>query len=149
MWYMNLDSTIQIDAPARTVWAQFADVERWSEWTASVDRIVGLDGPELVVGHRFRIEQPGYPTLVWEVTDVEPGASWTWRHRSVGTTATATHEVTRIGVDRTEVRQHLEQRGILGVVVGTLTRRRAERYLALEAEGLQARSELVNRASTA
>jgi hypothetical protein len=146
---MNLDSAIQVDAPARTVWAQFADVERWCEWTASVDQIVALDGPELVVGHRFRIEQPGYPKLVWEVTDVDPGTSWTWRHRSVGTTATATHEVRPIGADRTEVRQHLEQRGILGVVVGTLTRRRAKRYLALEAEGLKARSELVRRAATA
>ena len=37
-------------------------------------------------GKRFEIKQPRLPKLVWEVTEVEPGVSWTWRQRSPGGT---------------------------------------------------------------
>jgi uncharacterized protein YndB with AHSA1/START domain len=138
---MNSEGTIEIAAPAATVWNVFTDVERWPEWTASVERITCLDGPGIGVGKRFEIEQPGLPKLVWVVTEVEPGVSWTWRTRSTGATATAVHEITPLGAERTRVRQSIEQRGLLGAPVGWVTRRRTERYLALEAEGLKASSE--------
>jgi hypothetical protein len=41
----------------------------------------------------------------------------------------------------TLVRQELDQRGILGSLVGVLMRQMTQRYLALEAQGLKARSE--------
>jgi uncharacterized protein YndB with AHSA1/START domain len=138
---MITDSSIEIDAPAPTVWDVFVDVERWAEWTASIERIVPLDGPAIEVGHRFEIKQPRMPNLVWEVTAVEPGASWTWRQRSPGGTTLATHEVVPEGADRTLVRQRIDQRGPVGVTVGVLTHRMTKRYLQLEGEGLKARSE--------
>src|SRR5207253_516780 len=73
IWYMILDSSIEIDAAPAEVWAVFTDVERWSEWTASVTSLRGLDGPELAVGRRFAIKQPRMPRLVWEVTSIDPG----------------------------------------------------------------------------
>ena len=78
---MISDAHIEIDASAGVVWDVFVDVERWPEWTASVERIVALDGPAIEVGNRFEIKQPRMPTLVWEVTEVRPGVSWTWRQR--------------------------------------------------------------------
>jgi len=141
IWYMITDSSIEIDAPARRVWDVFVDVEHWSTWTASIDAIRALDGPGIEVGKRVEIRQPHFPKLVWEVTDVEPGTSWTWRQRSLGAETRATHEVVGQGPERTLVRQRIEQRGPLGVVVGLLTRRLTRRYLDLEARGLKARSE--------
>jgi uncharacterized membrane protein len=138
---MITDSSIEIDAPAGTVWDVFTDVERWSEWTSSVERIVALDGPGIDVGKRFQIKQPRFPTLVWEVTGVDPGASWTWRQRSFGGTTFATHEIVAIEGDRTLVRQRIDQRGPVGVAVGVLMSRLTKRYLELEAQGLKARSE--------
>jgi uncharacterized membrane protein len=138
---LNTDSNIEIDAPAGTVWDVFTDVERWSEWTSSVERIVALDGPGIDVGKRFEIKQPRFPTLVWEVTAVDPGASWTWRQRSFGGRTFATHEVVEIEGDRTLVRQRIDQRGPVGVAVGVLMSRLTKRYLELEAQGLKARSE--------
>jgi uncharacterized protein YndB with AHSA1/START domain len=138
---MITDSSIEIDAPPGIVWDVFADVEHWSEWTASIERIVPLDGPGIEVGKRFEIKQPRLPKLVWEVTEVEPGVSWTWRQRSPGNTTLAFHEVAPQGVDRAVVRQRIEQRGPIGVAVGTLMLRLTKRYLSLEAEGLKARSE--------
>ena len=115
---MITDSSITIDAPAAEVWRVFTDVERWPEWTASVTRLAALDGPEIEVGRRFQIEQPRMPKLVWEVTEVSPGVSWTWRQRSPGGTTLATHEVVAEGDGRTLVRQRIDQRGPVGVLVG-------------------------------
>jgi uncharacterized membrane protein len=138
---MKIDSSVEIDAPAQVVWDVFTDVERWSEWTESIERIEPLDGPSLGVGKRFKIKQPRFPVLVWEVTELQPGVSWTWRQRSPGGTTLASHEVVPGGDRRTLVRQRIDQRGPIGVVVGALTRRMTKRYLDLEARGLKARSE--------
>jgi uncharacterized membrane protein len=138
---MITDSSIEIDAPAGLVWDVFADVERWAEWTASIDRIVALDGPGIAVGKRFAIKQPRFPKLVWEVTEVAEGVSWTWRQRSPGGTTLATHEVVPLDDGRTLVRQRIDQRGPVGAAVGLLSRRLTRRYMELEAQGLKARSE--------
>ncbi len=139
-----ITGSIEIDAEAARVWQVFVDVERWSEWTASIQSIVALDGPGIEVGKRFEIKQPRLPKLVWEVTEVEPGTSWAWRQRSPGGTTTAVHEVIPTA-GGTLVRQRIEQRGPIGVLVGVLMRGTTKRYLQLEAEGLKARSEQVQR----
>ncbi len=143
---MFTEDGIEIDAPPRAVWDVFSDVERWPEWTASVTSLTGKDGPALAVGKRFAIKQPGLQKLVWQVTELEPGTSWTWVHRSPGVLVTARHYVTALPGGRTLVRQELDQRGVLGALVGKLTVRRTKRVLSMEAAGLKARSEQVSRA---
>jgi uncharacterized membrane protein len=138
---MITDCSIEVDAPASVVWGVFSDVEQWPSWTASVTRLTALDRAELAVGRRFEIVQPRMPKLVWEVTALTPGASWTWRQRSFGATTEATHEVEPLGPERTLVRQRLDQRGPLGAVVALVSRRLTRRYLDLEASGLKRRSE--------
>jgi uncharacterized membrane protein len=145
---MITDSSIEVDAPASTVWDVFSDVEQWPRWTTSVRNLEALDGAVIEVGKRFRIEQPRFPRLVWEVTEVDPGRSWTWRQRSPGGTTLATHDVIPQGPDRTLVVQRIDQRGPLGVLVGLLTRRLTRRYLAMEAQGLKAESEQRSDAGT-
>jgi uncharacterized membrane protein len=145
MWYMITENSIGIDAPAALVWDVLAAVERWPEWTASVERIVPLAGTGIEVGKRFKVSQPRMPSLVWEVTDVERGVSWTWRQRSPGGTTLASHELDPQGADRTLVRLRVEQRGPVGVAFGVLMRRLTKRYLDLEARGLKERSEHLQR----
>lgn len=130
-----------IAAPAEVVWQVFSDVERWPDWTESVSKVTALDDPELRPGARFEIRQPKFPKLVWEVTEVEPGASWTWVTRSPGATTTATHIVRFVGPDRTVVEQVLDQGGLLGGLVARLMAGTTRRYLEMEAAGLKARSE--------
>jgi uncharacterized membrane protein len=138
---MITDSSIEIDAPAEVVWEVFTDVERWPDWTASVSRLTALDGEGLVPGRRFEIIQPKFPKLVWTVTAVDPGRSWTWTVRSFGATTHATHELVPIAGDRTMVRQRIDQQGPIGALVGRAVRGRTRRYLQLEAEGLKKTSE--------
>ena len=132
---------MKIDAPAAVVWDVFSDVERWPEWTASVTRLVALDGPGLAVGKRFEIKQPRMPKLVWEVTAVTPGEAWTWVQRSPGSLTVARHEVIPESDRRSQVRQELDQRGPVGAMVGVVMRGTTKRYLELEAAGLKTRSE--------
>jgi uncharacterized membrane protein len=143
---MFTEDSIEIAAPPELVWQVFSDVERWPEWTASVTSLVGLDHAALAVGRRFAIKQPGMPQLVWQVTDLEPGSSWTWVQRSPGGLVTARHYVNAAPGGRTLVRQELDQSGVLGALTGRLMVKKTKRFLALEAQGLKARSEELSRA---
>lgn len=146
---MNTEDSVEIGAPRELVWEVFSDVERWPEWTASVTSLVGLDGPALAGGRRFAIKQPGMSKLVWQVTAIDPGTSWTWVQRAPGSKVTAAHEVIAQPGGRTLVRQRLEQRGVLGGLVGRLMAKKTKRFLRLEAQGLKARSEQLSRADGA
>ena len=134
-------ASIEIEASPSVVWDIFTDVERWPEWTDSVTRLVALDGPGLDLGKRFEIKQPRLPKLVWEVTEVTEGASWTWVQRSPGGMTIARHEVVPMADGRTQIRQELEQRGFVGALVGRLMLRTTKRYLELEGLGLKKSSE--------
>ncbi len=143
---MITEDSIEIDAPAQLVWEVFSDVERWPEWTASVTSLVGRDGPRLGVGKRFVIKQPGMGTLVWKVTEVDPGQSWTWVQRAPGALTTARHDVIALPGGRTLIRQQLDQRGMLGALVARLMVNKTKRFLQLEARGLKARAEQLHHA---
>jgi hypothetical protein len=137
---MITETAVEIEASPSAIWEVYADVGRWPDWTASITSVVPLDGPEIAVGHRFEIRQPRFPKLVWVVTAVEPGVSWTWRQKSFGGTTVASHQLTSTG-NRTVVGQRIEQRGPIGVTVGLMMRGLTKRYLTMEGEGLKARVE--------
>lgn len=143
---MFTEDSIEIDASPQLVWDVFSDVEHWPGWTASVTSLIGRDGPALEVGKRFTIKQPGMSKLVWKVTELEPGTSWTWVQRSPGVNVTARHYVTARPDGGTLVRQELDQRGVLGALIGRLMVNKTKRFLKLEAQGLKARSEQLSRA---
>jgi Polyketide cyclase / dehydrase and lipid transport len=145
---MITDSAIEIDASPARVWNVFSDVERWPEWTASVTRLTALDGPGLAVGKRFEIKQPRLPKLVWQVTKVDEGGSWTWEQQSPGGRTIAVHEIIAQPGGGTLVRQRLDQQGPIGGLVARLMRGTTKRYLELEAQGLKARSEQLRGSAT-
>ncbi|MGA7051542.1 MAG: SRPBCC family protein [Mycobacterium sp.] len=144
---MITKDSVEIDAPAQLVWEVFSDVEHWPDWTASVTSLLAHDGAGLDVGKRFTIKQPGMQKLVWKVTEIDPGSSWTWVQRSPGVLVTARHWVIARPGGRTLVRQQLDQRGVLGALVGRLIAKKTKRFLELEAQGLKARSEDLSRAN--
>ncbi len=92
------------------------------------------------IGSRARIRQPKLLPAVWRVTELEEGRAFTWVTRSPGVRVKARHHVepTTHGARAT---LSLDFSGPLAPLVARLTRGLNERYLALEAEGLKARSE--------
>jgi uncharacterized membrane protein len=138
---MNYETKVEIEAPAERVWSVLADVERWPEWTASMREVTWLDGTTMEVGSRARVEQPGIPALVWEVSEVEPGSSFTWGASSPGISTFAAHQLKPIGPSRVEVTIGIRLSGPLAPIVGFLSGRRTKRFVQMEAAGLKARSE--------
>ena len=139
---MYIETTIEIDASPTQVWETYLEVESWPEWTASVERIVPLDDGAVAVGNRFEIKQPRLPKLVWIVSEIDPGRSWTWEQRSFGGHTVATHEVESNDVGGALARMSIDQSGPIGTAVGALMKRLTRRYLDIEASGLKARCEL-------
>ncbi len=147
---MRFEASIDVAAPADDVFAVYADVERWPAWTPTVTSVQRLDTGPLRVGSRAKVRQPRLPVAVWEVTELEPGRSFTWVARGPGLVTTGIHRVTPItgseatggagtgGADLVTVTAALTQGGPLGQVVGMLTRRLTNRYLLAEVRGLKA-----------
>ena len=137
---MNIDITTNIAAPATLVWATIADVERWPEWTASVTSVRRLDEGPLRVGSQAEIKQPGFPRVVWTVTDIVEGATFTWEARSPGIRSVGTHTVTGDS-DHASIRLGISQTGPLAGIMRLLFGKRSTRYVQMEGAGIKARCE--------
>jgi carbon monoxide dehydrogenase subunit G len=135
----RFSTSIDIAARPDRVWSVMRDVERWSEWTPSVTSIELLDGA-LTVGARARVRQPRLPVALWEVTDIQEGREFTWVSRARGILVLARHGVAPVA-GGTRATLSIEYSGALGPLLARLTRAINDQYLALEAEGLKARSE--------
>lgn len=145
---MEQSTEVEIHASPERVWEVLSDVERWPEWTETVTRVTRLDAHNLGLGSRVRVEQPKLPPTEYVVTELEPGAGFTWVATGPGVRTTARHRIeagaggaggTGGGV---RVRLSVQQAGPVGTVMGRLFfKRLTDRYLATEAAGLKARCE--------
>jgi uncharacterized membrane protein len=138
---MRFEASIDIAAPAERVFAVYSDVERWPEWTRSVTSVERLDDGPLRVGSRARVRQPRLPVAVWEVTELVPDRSFTWVARGPGIVSTGSHVVTPLDGGEVKATASLEQAGVLGPLMGRLTKRLTNAYLETEVRGLKARCE--------
>ena len=138
---MQQGTSIDVDADAARVWAVITDVERWPEWTASVTSVHLLDPAPLRVGSRALIDQPRLPRTEWTVTSIDAGREFVWEATRPGVRTTATHGVEPLDEGRSRATLSIRQEGWLGSLAGRAYRRLTDRYLAMEAAGLKARSE--------
>ena len=132
--------TIDIAAPPERVWEVMRDVERWHEWTASITSITRLDGRPFGMGSRVLIRQPKLPPNYSTVTEFDPPRSFTWVSRSPGVRAAARHVIEPAAAG-SRVTLSIEFGGAPGPLVAWMVRGLTERYIDMEAEGLQRRSE--------
>jgi hypothetical protein len=139
---MTFTHSININAPPETVWAIWSDIERWSEWTASITEIEKLMPGPLIIGLRARVHQPKLPTAIWRVTELQANSGFTWVSKSPGAHVTGIHMIEPIA-SGSHATMTLIFAGPTALILGWLTRSLTQRYLQLEANGLKARSELI------
>ena len=135
-----------IAAPPQTVWPILADVERWPEWTASMQNVTRLDAGPLGAGSRVRVAQPKLRPADFTITEWEPNRNFTWASSTPMVWATAGHLVEPSATGST-ITLTLRFEGWAGGVAGWLMRGLVERYMAMEGAGLKQRCEAAARAA--
>lgn len=133
---MKIEQTIEIAAPTAKVWAALVDVERWPDWTASMEKVERLgDGP-FGLGSEVRIKQPKFPALAWKVTAFDPGTYFAWHASSRGVSTTAGHRVVPAEGGCT-VTLTVDQGGPMSWLVSLLYKKLSREYVDMEAQGLK------------
>lgn len=130
-----------VRAPIERVWTVFSDVERWSEWTEAVQSVATDNDGVLRLGAAFEIAQPLLSTTCYEVTEFDPGRSWTWVATSPGLRTTATHRLDVVDANTTRVQQAISHQGPFAIPVAWTFGRLTSHYLAMKANDLRDRSE--------
>lgn len=96
----TLAASLEVQAPAEIVWDHLTRYDQWPEWGVSIRSVDAS-------GERVEPEATGYVTTVvgvrlpFVITDVEPGASWSWNVAGLPATG---HEVAAIDSQRCTVR---------------------------------------------
>ena len=132
--------TIDIAAPPERVWQVVTDVEDWPRWTASMRDVKRLDDGPLRMGSRARIKQPGLPVLVWEVTELDGGTSFTWVTHTPGVASTAAHLVSATA-NGSRLTLSVTWTGVFGGLTGALMGKRTRKSLTVDADGHKACAE--------
>ena len=137
---MQLQNTILIKAPPDVVWAIVEDVERWPEWTPTMESVERLDDGEFDVGSSTYIKQPGLPRAQWVVTAMDRRRHFTWECRVLGMRMRATHQLSPRD-SGTENTLRIEITGVVAILVWPLLFFTVKRALQQENDGLKVRSE--------
>jgi uncharacterized membrane protein len=116
---MRHEVSTTIDAPADLVWDAVRDVEKWSEWTPTIDEIRVHGGGEIKVGSVATVRQPKQPAREWTVTELADGRSFTWTSLGAGLRFAAAHTVTTVD-GKTTVELTFSVAGPLAPVAGLL-----------------------------
>lgn len=141
---MRHTATTTVDAPADVVWHAVQDVEKWSEWTPTIDEITVHGGGELKQGTVATVRQPKQPAREWTVTELVDGRSFTWTSRGPGLRFAADHIVTTTG-DTTTVELTFSVAGPLGRLAWMMAGRWVRMAVDTEAALLKKRCERTSR----
>lgn len=146
---MTLDHILHIDAPVDVVWKVTEDVDRWPDWTPTVEAARRLDQGAFDVGSTAVLKLPGLPESTWTVTSLTRGERFTWESRVRGIRMVATHEMRPLDASRTESLVRIQMLGPVVVLLWPLLRLVVGRQLPQENTGLQRRSEEIARSGAA
>ncbi|MEO6029318.1 MAG: SRPBCC domain-containing protein [Candidatus Binatia bacterium] len=147
---MKIDHTLEIAAPAATVWSVITDLDRYPEWNPFVIACRSTLEPGRPIDMRVRVfpgfAQPQRETIFEHV----PGRflSYGVAPMPLGMLAsTRSHEVTALGADRTRYDSRFELRGWLAPVVKALLGGRLAGGFAAMSAGIKTRAEMLSRAT--
>lgn len=135
-----INVAVDIDAAPARVFAVLCDVERWPEWTSTMQSVQRLDSGAFAVGSSARVRQPKLRPSVWQVTELENERNFTWVTRSPGLRMKAGHLIERRGAG-SRVELSFELSGPISPIISKLYGSLIRSYVATESQGLKQRSE--------
>ena len=138
---MHFEKSIEIGAPQQRVWDVLSDLEAWPSRIETVDAVELLTPPPATKGSRVRLRQPKLPESVWDITVWDPPSYFEWMQKSGGVTTVAGHRVKAMGEGRARLTLTLEMRGLLIPVMGRFYKGLIDRYMDLEATGMNRAAE--------
>ena len=138
----STEAVIEINAPAQRAFQVLCDVERWPEWTATMQSIQRLDAGSFKVGSQARVLQPKLKPAVWTVTEMDRDRNFTWVTEAVGLRMEAGHVIDAQAAAGCRVTLTYRSSGFLSPLVGLLYGKLIAGYLNTEALGLKKRSEM-------
>jgi uncharacterized protein YndB with AHSA1/START domain len=133
---MRHEITVTITAPADLVWQTISTVEKWPEWTPTMEQVDRLDDGELRAGSSARVRQPNLPERTWTVTEVTPGRSFTWAHDSRGLRLSADHVIVGERDGGVEVLLTFSMTGFAAPLATLLAGRKVREFVNTEAASL-------------
>jgi polyketide cyclase/dehydrase/lipid transport protein len=133
---MKVEHSIEILAPAETVWAVTTDIDNWPDWTPTVENAARQDDGPFDVGSYARIKQPGSAVAIWEVLSLTPGKGFIWETHTRGIHFIATHDTTVTATGCCNLLA-LELKGVLAFLLWPFAKRQALKTLTTENEGLK------------
>jgi uncharacterized protein YndB with AHSA1/START domain len=114
MW--SYEHAVEAEVSAAAVWEAWADVERWGEWNADIERIA-IDGP-FAVDARIEMTPRGADPVVLRVAEVRPGEGFVDEAELGGVVVTTTHLVEPVGEGRVQILYRSEITGPAADEVG-------------------------------
>ena len=132
----TFETTVVVAVRPEVVWPVLADVVAWPSWTPTVSRVEALEHPQLAVGRRFRVEQPGLRPAIWTVVSLEPYRQFSWRMSSLGVAVVGAHRIIPWSESATRVTLAVSIDGLLGKLVWALAGATIRAYVQQEASSL-------------
>lgn len=126
-----------INASPENVWRVLSDVMNWPAWTPTITEVTALGARELRVGSRFKVLQPKLRPATWTVTSAVANSGFVWESSGPGIKTIAEHVLEPAANDQTRVNLSFAFQGLLGAVVGRLSKSLVESYLSTEANSLR------------
>lgn len=137
---MIVTHTVDIAAPADLVWRVTCDVEKWPDWTPTVNSVRLLGEPGLRLGSVAVIRQPLQPPARWTVTEYVEGQRFAWMTQRRGLQLIGIHDL-QATAGGTRNRLELHAAGPLATILWPLLRWLTSRALAAENAGVKTHCE--------
>jgi uncharacterized membrane protein len=136
----TINVMVNIDAPAHRVFQTLCDVEKWPEWTPTMQSVQRMDRGPFGVGSQARVVQPKLRPAVWQVSAMNADANFTWTSTLPGLRMEAGHAVASAGAG-CRVSLTFAMSGAFSLIAGMMYGRLIAEYVNAEAQGLKKRCE--------
>jgi hypothetical protein len=138
---MRFEQSIDIDASQQRVGDVLTNLDAWPQRIETVDVVELLTPTPVGEGSGVRLKQPGLPEGAWDVTVWDAPSYFEWRQKSGGVTNIAGHRVEALEEGRSRMTLTLDMRGLLVPIVALFYKGLTNRYMTIEAQGMQRAAE--------